>query len=97
MCKSEKISSIPNPLADKKIDELLVCYPNKDTGCTWIGKLHEANKHCNCDTGHQHQVVPGTHKCGRLLNQCNLDEHLQTDCPYVIVNTVTLQQRRKQY
>ena len=81
MCKSENFSSIPNPLADKKIDELLVCCPNKDTGCTWIGKLHEASKHCNSDTGCQHQVVPCTYKCGRLLKRCNLDEHLQTDCP----------------
>ena len=81
MCKSEKFSSIPNPLADEMIDELLVHCPNKDTGCAWVGKLREANEHCNNDMGCQHQILPCTYKCGRLLKRCNLDEHLQTDCP----------------
>ena len=81
MCKKEKFSSNPDLQSDKMIEELLVYCPNTNAGCTWIGKLHEVSEHCNNDTGCQHQVVPCTYTCGRLLQRCNLDEHLQTDCP----------------
>ena len=82
MCYSEKFEAFPDTQADERIQALMVYCPNKDAGCSWVGKLSQVNEHCNSDhLGCIFQEVKCPSNCGTLLQRKYLENHLVTDCP----------------
>ena len=82
MCYSEKFEAFPNTQADERIQALMVYCPNKEAGCSWVGKLSEVNEHCNSDhIGCPFQEINCPNDCGISVQRKYLEDHLVADCP----------------
>ena len=82
MCYSEKFEAFPDNQADAKIQALMVYCPNKDGGCSWVGKVNQVSEHCDSDQlGCSFQEIKCPNNCGRSLRRKNVEIHLMTECP----------------
>ena len=82
MCYSEKFEAFPDTQANKRIQALMVYCPNKEAGCSWVGKLSEVNEHCNSDhIGCSYQEIKCSSNCGISFQRKYLEDHLVADCP----------------
>ena len=63
---------------DRRVKNLTITCPN--TPCTWIGSLHEVDKHRNTSTGCVYQEDKCT-RCGERMLRKELREHLESRCP----------------
>ena len=78
ICRSEEFVTYPNLSTDREIQQLMVYCPDKDsTGCNWIGKLKDVDKHYSegreCETE--------CDKCKTVVKHKLLRSHLTTECP----------------
>jgi len=54
---------------------------HKERGCKWQGELNDINNHLESSDGCQFQEVKCSNKCGKILQQRYLTNHLKTECP----------------
>ena len=78
MCRSEDFITYPNLAIDREVQQLMVyCPAKKTTGCDWIGKLDDVDKHYSdgkeCETKCE--------KCKTTVKHKLLRSHLDTECP----------------
>ena len=82
VCYSENFEAIPDTQAEERIQALMVYCPNKDAGCSWVGKVSQVNEHCNNDdVGCLYQEIECPSKCGTSLQRKDVDKHLMSECP----------------
>ena len=78
ICRSEDFVTYPNLAIDRDVQRLMVhCPAKKTTGCDWIGKLDDVDKHYSdgkeCETECE--------KCKTIVKHKLLRSHLDTECP----------------
>lgn len=82
ICFSEKFDAFPDSQTNEKIQALLVYCPNKDVGCTWVGRLSQVDAHCDGgDLGCPYQEIQCPSKCGVSIRCKDLESHLMANCP----------------
>ena len=81
MCRNEKFPVVVNKQSDREIRSLCVVCTNKGKGCEWQGELNDINTHLESSDGCQFQEVKCSNKCGKILQQRYLTNHLRTECP----------------
>ena len=72
------LTTFPNKMSDREIKKLIVLCHNNEEGCGWRDELAKLEDHLTiCEM----QDVKCVLKCGVVLKQLRLDDHLKNECP----------------
>ena len=72
------LTTFPNKMSDREIKKLIVLCHNSEEGCSWRNELGKLEDHVAiCEM----QDVECLLKCGAVLKQLRLEDHLKNECP----------------
>ena len=80
MCRDKRFPVVRNKQTDRDIKSLRVVCTNKERGCEWQGELNDIDIHLGNSDGCQFQEVKCSNKCGKILLQKFLTDHLKHQC-----------------
>ncbi|XP_065911436.1 TNF receptor-associated factor 3-like [Dysidea avara] len=91
-CRHQDYHVFSDTKTDRCVLELKVYCPNKIQGCTWVGELHDLEKHLNdvasedSDGGCLFVEVQCRYLCGKTIQRRSLLDHIQSECELRRVN-----------
>ena len=97
MCRSIEFTTVPNKQICREVRSLQIFCTNKEKGCTWQGEVNSICNHLLSEhnDGCQFETVKCFNACGIKLQRQHLTSHVETKCPYQIIECQYCELRRQ--
>ena len=95
MCRSTEFKTVPNKQICREVRGLQIFCTNKEKGCTWQGEVSSICNHLEHNDGCQFETVKCFNACGIELQRQHLTNHVETKCPYQIIECQYCELKRK--
>lgn len=82
LCNAQTFSTMLDKYFVRKVNELKVACPQKESGCAWSGPLADLERHLDPEGGNcNFMIVECSFWCGARLHHNELAQHLKVYCP----------------
>ena len=78
-CRKRRFSTFSDHISYRRIKALKLACDNEDKGCKWTGELAQLERHIAAEC--MFAEVPCRIGCFKTLLRCNMQEHLERECP----------------